>query len=252
MSFGRGELRSHVEVQLGHTRVMAVVVGELVAPFPDRPTEGFLNFNVELSPMASANFEVTQFILPRLFVSLSVCMCVCAANWIFTDFLTTPSPSLPSVFFSLSSLSFFSKSGRPSALGTEIGRVVERGLKDSLAIDTEALCVVAGEKVWSIRCDIHALDHGGNLIDAAGLATVAALLHFRKSEVTVFGEGCGVTKVTVHPSDEREPTPLALHHVPVCVTFGLFQQGSVVMLDPTDREEAVMDGRITYTLNAHG
>ena len=53
-----------------------------------------------------------------------------------------------------------------SAYSVELGRVVERGLRESRAIDTEALCIVAGEKVWSIRVDLHVLDHGGNLTDA--------------------------------------------------------------------------------------
>ena len=46
--------------------------------------------------------------------------------------------------------------------------------------DTEALCIVAGEKVWQLRVDVHILDHGGNVIDAAALAAIAALQHFRR------------------------------------------------------------------------
>jgi exosome complex RNA-binding protein Rrp42 (RNase PH superfamily) len=50
--------------------------------------------------------------------------------------------------------------------------------------DTEALCVVAGERVWQLRVDVHILDHGGNLIDAAALAAIAALQHFRRPGVS--------------------------------------------------------------------
>jgi exosome complex component RRP45 len=57
----------------------------------------------------------------------------------------------------------------------EVDRIIERGLRESHALDTEALCIVAGAKAWSIRCDIHVLDHGGNVIDAAALATVRPL-----------------------------------------------------------------------------
>lgn len=39
-------------------RVLSVVSAEVVPPYPDRPTEGFLNFNVELSPMASISADV--------------------------------------------------------------------------------------------------------------------------------------------------------------------------------------------------
>ena len=39
-------------------RVLSVVSAEVVPPFPDRPTEGFLQFNAEFSPMANPSFEV--------------------------------------------------------------------------------------------------------------------------------------------------------------------------------------------------
>ena len=42
---------------MGETRVMTVVTAILEPPFPDRPNEGSLRINVELSPMASPNFE---------------------------------------------------------------------------------------------------------------------------------------------------------------------------------------------------
>uniref|UniRef100_A0A7N6AZC3 Exosome complex component RRP45 n=1 Tax=Anabas testudineus TaxID=64144 RepID=A0A7N6AZC3_ANATE len=44
-------------VDLGKTRVMAQVSCELVAPKDNRPNEGIMFFNVELSPMASPAFE---------------------------------------------------------------------------------------------------------------------------------------------------------------------------------------------------
>ena len=63
---------------------------------------------------------------------------------------------------------------------------------------------------------MHVLDHGGNLIDACALAAIASLLHFRRADVSVVGE-----KVTVHTVAERAPVPLSVHHIPVCVTFGI-------------------------------
>ncbi|XP_008285987.1 exosome complex component RRP45 [Stegastes partitus] len=44
-------------VDLGKTRVMAQVSCELVAPKENRPNEGIMFFNIELSPMASPAFE---------------------------------------------------------------------------------------------------------------------------------------------------------------------------------------------------
>lgn len=37
---------------------------------------------------------------------------------------------------------------RPSPYAIEVARIIERSLKDSKAIDTEALCILAGEKVF--------------------------------------------------------------------------------------------------------
>ena len=123
---------------------------------------------------------------------------------------------------------------------------------------------MAAEYVWSIRTDIHVLDHDGNLTDASVLATMAALQHFRRPEVTVIqhgadgttSESAGDSEVKIHHSDDLEPKPLPLHHVPLTVTFGLMREpnteGSArTVLDPSAREEAVMDGRITLSLNAH-
>lgn len=42
-------------------------------------------------------------------------------------------------------------------------------------------------QVWWLRVDIHVLDHDGNLADAAVLSALAALLSFRRPDVSVGG-----------------------------------------------------------------
>lgn len=126
----------YVEVTLGNTRVLACATCEVIKPQPNRPTEGKLYIDVDLSPMASPAFEV----------------------------------------------------GRHSAQATEIGRILERCLKESRAVDTESLCIIAGQKVWAIHVDIHVLNHSGNIIDCAALAAITALKHFKRPDVTVVGE----------------------------------------------------------------
>eukprot|EP01100_Stratorugosa_tubuloviscum_P004367 TRINITY_DN2091_c2_g1_i2.p1 TRINITY_DN2091_c2_g1~~TRINITY_DN2091_c2_g1_i2.p1 ORF type:complete len:258 (+),score=126.58 TRINITY_DN2091_c2_g1_i2:543-1316(+) len=122
--------------------------------------------------------------------------------------------------------------------------MLERILRESRAVDTEALCIVAEDKVWSIRCDIHVIDHGGNLLDCASIAAICALHHFRRPEVTIDGD-----TVTIHSIKEKEPVPLSIHHTPICVTFGLFEQINRIVVDPTVKEEVVMDGKITFAVN---
>ena len=47
--FTRAEGQASALVQWGRTQVMAVVSAEVVPPYPDRPTDGVLSFNVEFS-----------------------------------------------------------------------------------------------------------------------------------------------------------------------------------------------------------
>ena len=42
--------------------------------------------------------------------------------------------------------------GRPTENANELARLIERGLRETKAVDLEALCVLAGRKV---RCVIH-------------------------------------------------------------------------------------------------
>ncbi|PON59091.1 Polyribonucleotide nucleotidyltransferase [Parasponia andersonii] len=140
--------------------------------------------------------------------------------------------------------------GRPGESAVELGRVVDRGLRESRAVDTESLCVLPGRWVWAIRIDLHILDNGGNLLDAANIAALAALMTFRRPECSLGGEDG--QEVIVHPPEEKEPLPLILHHLPIAVTFAFFANENSVAIDPTHHEEAVMGGRMTTTLNANG
>ncbi|KAJ4975279.1 hypothetical protein NE237_000385 [Protea cynaroides] len=140
--------------------------------------------------------------------------------------------------------------GRPGEFAVELGRIIDRGLRESRAVDTESLCVVAGKLVWSIRVDLHILDNGGNLVDAANIAALAALLTFRRPECTLGGEDG--QEVIIHPPEVKEPLPLIIHHLPIAVTFAFFGNGDIVVVDPTHYEEAVMGGRMTATLNSNG
>ncbi|TVU05964.1 hypothetical protein EJB05_49150 [Eragrostis curvula] len=139
--------------------------------------------------------------------------------------------------------------GRPGESAIELARVIDRGLSESRAVDMESLCVVPGKYVWSLRVDLHILDNGGNLIDAANIAALAALSSFRRPECTIGGEDG--QQVTVHDPKVRDPLPLTIHHLPIAVTFAYFGEDNIVV-DPTCKEEAIMGGRMTVTVNSNG
>jgi exosome complex RNA-binding protein Rrp42 (RNase PH superfamily) len=126
------------------------------------------------------------------------------------------------------------EAGRPGPLAVHLARLVERALRQSGAVDTEALCVVAGRAAWALRVDVTVLDHGGNLVDACVLAALAACMAYRRPDVTVGGEAGGVGAggaggeplgdlVVVHSREQREPLPLTIHHHPIAVTWALFK-----------------------------
>lgn len=137
---------------------------------------------------------------------------------------------------------------RPTETEVLISRLLEKTVRRSGALDTESLCLVAGQKCWSIRVDVHVLSHDGNLIDAACFAVVAALRHFRKPDTSIEG---GV--LTVYTPAEREPVPLSWLHSPFCVTWSFFgEEGDIAVLDATWMEEQVRSGSCTISLNKHG
>ncbi|EFC45096.1 3' exoribonuclease domain-containing protein [Naegleria gruberi] len=130
----------------------------------------------------------------------------------------------------------------------EIGRVIDRSLRGSRSIDTEALCIIAGRKVWSLRVDVHILQDDGNVFDCCHLAAVAALLHFKRPEVTIEGD-----RVVVHTVQDRQPVPLSVHHIPICTSFSFFDHDSATLfvVDPCKKEEMIAEGFMTIALNAH-
>jgi len=144
------------------------------------------------------------------------------------------------------------EAGRQSDEGVEINRTVERCLKESGCVDLESLCIVTEEAVWTIRLDLHVLNHEGNLSDACSIAGLAALCHFRRPDVSLVD---GV--VCVHPVSERDPLPLAIHHHPVTASFAMFSLGSsssgdtMTVLDPTRLEEECMLGKMVLGVNAY-
>jgi len=121
--------------------------------------------------------------------------------------------------------------GPPSDESIELARVVDRGIRSANIIDLSSF-FIEEDKVLAVYIDVFILDHDGNLIDAASLGAMAALLAARMPKVEkgkiIRGEYTG---------------RLPLKDKVVTCTFG--KLGERIFLDPTLDEEKGMDCRLT-------
>lgn len=131
--------------------------------------------------------------------------------------------------------------GPPNENAIELARVVDRGIRESKAIDFEKLCIKPGKKVFVIFVDVYVLNHDGNLIDASALAALAALLNTK-----MFNYEIEKDEVKIKPGFTQ--LPIMKH--PIAVTFAKINDKLIV--DPYIEEELVMDTRLTMTIDDDG
>eukprot|EP00983_Pelagomonas_calceolata_P089369 1157305-Pelagomonas_calceolata.AAC.10 len=113
---------------------------------------------------------------------------------------------------------------------------------------TASLCAHTHMQVWALRCDMHVLDHGGNLVDACMLCALAACLAFRRPEVVVGGGPTGTGMgMCLEPC-----TPCTQHCVAndLCKRIVDMISASLTEIDmlPALRAPYVQDGRVPCTL----
>ncbi|MEM1586870.1 MAG: exosome complex protein Rrp42 [Candidatus Bathyarchaeia archaeon] len=128
--------------------------------------------------------------------------------------------------------------GPPNEDAIELARVVDRGIRESQAIDLEKLCLIPGKKAYVIFVDIYILNHDGNLIDASALVALAALMNTKMPVYVVEG---GEVKKT------PEYMPLPIRNYPIAVTFA--NVGDKMIVDPWLEEEEVMSAKLTITVD---
>lgn len=133
------------------------------------------------------------------------------------------------------------EAGPPDENSIELARVVDRGIRESKAIDTEKLVIDPGKKVFVVFVDIYVLNHDGNLIDAAALAAVAAL---RNTKMPNYEIENGEVKI------KQGYTQLPMRAHPITVTLGKINGKLIV--DPWLEEEEAIDSRISLAINEEG
>jgi len=131
--------------------------------------------------------------------------------------------------------------GPPDENSIELARIVDRGIRESKAIDTEKLCIEPGKKVFVVFIDVYVLNHDGNLIDASALAAMSALINTKMPNYEVKD---GELKI------KQGYTPLPLKNHPITVTIGKI--GNTLIVDPWAEEEQVMDSRFTMAIKDDG
>jgi exosome complex component RRP42 len=131
--------------------------------------------------------------------------------------------------------------GPPDENSIELARVVDRGIRESKAIELEKLCIEPGKKVFVVFVDVYVLNHDGNLIDASALAALAALLNTKVPNYEV-EDG----EVKIKPGY----TQLPMRKHPITVTFAKIN--GTLIVDPWLEEEQVMDSRLSMAIDDDG
>ena len=123
------------------------------------------------------------------------------------------------------------ESGPPSPESIELGRVVDRGIRESGCIDVDSLCIIPGEKAWQVILDLFAISDDGNLFDAFALAGITALRN---------------ATVPAERFEVGEDYQLSVSKTPIMCSY--HRVGGRFVFDATAREELGGDERIHITL----
>ena len=128
------------------------------------------------------------------------------------------------------------ESGPPKFPAIEVGRLIDRGIRESKFIDVKGLCIKEGEKVWTIFVDIYSINDDGNILDAAGIGAVVALKSARipkydeEKERVIYGEW----------TDKKIPLS---KDIPISIT--IHKIDGKIIVDPTLEEEDISETRVT-------
>jgi exosome complex component RRP42 len=132
------------------------------------------------------------------------------------------------------------ESGPPSADEIEVARVVDRGIRESKALDFAALCIKEGEACWIAFMDFYAINSDGNLFDAG---SIAGLVSFLEAKLPKLDEN---NKIIKHEYSGR----LELKRLPLLTTF--VKLGGKIMVDPTYLEEKAAEARYSVATTEDG
>jgi len=144
----------------------------------------------------------------------------------------------------LPTASFYVEPGPPTEEEIELSRIIDRGIRGSGMIDLSKMVIVPGEKVLKVFIDFNILNDDGNLVDAASLAAVAALLTSNYPDPDKL--------LNVESAEELSTVdriPLPIEDIPITITTAVID--GKYLVDPSLPEEVAADAilSITHTKN---
>jgi exosome complex component RRP42 len=137
------------------------------------------------------------------------------------------------------------ETGPPRIEAIELGRVIDRGVRESGFIDFKKLCIKKGEKVWAVFIDIYAVNDSGNLIDLAGLAALIAL---GNAKMPVYDEA--TEKVDREKGWTKDGLPL--NEKVMSLNMSFYKIGNSIIVDPVLEEQGIVDYRLSLALSSDG
>ncbi len=162
----------------------------------------------------------------------------CAVGEPFSDTPNEGSISVSAEYSPMASPDF--ESGPPSADSVEMSRVVDRGIRESKALDFEKWSIKDKEKVWSVFADVYTVNFAGNLYDASSIAVLKALQETRFPKLDA----------NQTPQYGEAGEKLELERLPLLSTFA--KVGDAIVLDPNLAEEKAMSCRFSVAVTEDG
>jgi len=181
--------------------------------------------------------------------------------------LATPKPESPEEGFVVPNMELGPlchpqfKPGPPSEMAQTVSQFVYQALKNSAFLDPKDLCVEKAKLVWAVYVDLVCLNFGGNVLDVALKAAVAALRNTTMPKVQVVrssggrkadndddeeDDGQEEKEIEVDLIGPRKCLPLS-QRPPLSCTIAVFDQDKL-LVDPTEDEEKLSSGTITVAV----
>lgn len=134
------------------------------------------------------------------------------------------------------------ETGPPSIKSIELARVVDRGIRESGALNFKKLCIKEGEKIWFVIIDIYPINAAGNLFDASALAATAALKDAKFPATT--------KELNIDHEAETTKESLPLNFMPISCT--IHKIADKLYVDTTEAEEEASEARLTVVFTDEG